>query len=76
MEDRRLDFDLRTLAPASEPLLWREQEGHAFREEFPAHAAEVFIRIPDESGIEHPLTLSNYGRRADGSYLLGRADCR
>lgn len=76
LEDRRLDFDLRTLAPASEPLLWREQEGHAFREEFPAHAAEVFIRIPDESGIEHPLTLSNYGRRADGSYLLGRADCR
>ena len=33
---------------------------------------DVRVSFPDAKGIEHPLCLSNYGRRAsDGSYLLG-----
>ena len=35
-------------------------------------SGDVRVSFPDVKGIEHPLCLSNRGRRAsDGSYLLG-----
>ena len=71
LEDRALAFDLRSLAPAERPLAWDEAKGAAFAETFPAATAEVALVIPDEQGIEHPLCLSNFGRRADGSYVIG-----
>ena len=47
-----------------------ERDGQAVK--LASTSGNVRVSFPDAKGIEHPLCLSNYGRRAsDGSYLLG-----
>ena len=72
LEDRRLDLNLSSLAPAATPLKWDESRATRVEADLPADTEEVLVMIPDETGIEYPLCLSNFGRRDDGSYLLGR----
>lgn len=68
---RDLDFDLRTIGPSAKPLVWKAGDGVEVRGRLETTAGKVRLAIVDVKGIEHPLCLSNFGRRAsDGSYPL------
>ena len=67
-----MPFDLRALLPGDKPLVWDEKRAMPFSVNLASASGDVRVSFPDAKGIEHPLCLSNRGRRAsDGSYLLG-----
>lgn len=70
--DKKLPFDL-TCIPETRltPLEYKPEEGIRINCDIPAHKGKVCLLIKDKYDIEFPLTLSNYGRLNDGSYLLG-----
>lgn len=76
LTDKGSSFDLSKLVPtSSEPLLYNESKGLNVTETVKANKGnQIYIRIDDEKGIEYPMTLSNYGRQEDGSYLLGKIE--
>jgi len=66
-----VDFDLRQVLPGPEPLVWKDGDGAEVKARLPATDGKVRLVIVDTKGIEYPLCLSNFGRRAsDGSYPL------
>ena len=72
LEEKDVQFDLRALLPGEKPLVWDETRATPFSVKLASTSGDVRVSFPDAKGIEHPLCLSNYGRRAsDGSYLLG-----
>ena len=72
LEEKFVPFDLRTLLPGDKPLVWDETRATPFSVKLASTSGDVRVSFPDAKGIEHPLCLSNYGRRtSDGSYLLG-----
>jgi hypothetical protein len=72
LEEKDVPFDLRTLLPGDKPLVWDETRATPFSVKLASTSGDVRVSFPDAKGIEHPLCLSNYGRRAsDGSYLIG-----
>lgn len=73
IEDKLLNFDLRNLKVTnSEPLLYRAGNGTLIQGHIKSKHGNVYLRIEDEKCIEYPMTLSNFGRNDDGSYLLGK----
>lgn len=70
-EDVTVPFDVRTLKPATTPLLLRSAERAPVEADLASEDGDVFLVIKDAKGIEQPLCLSNYGRLPDGSYRLG-----
>ena len=40
----------------------------------PNKKGKIYLLIKDIFDIEYPMTLSNYGRMADGSYYIGKID--
>lgn len=72
VEEKFVPFDLRALLPGDTPLVWDERRATPFSISLASASGDVRVSFPDAKGIEHPLCLSNRGRRAsDGSYLLG-----
>lgn len=66
------DFDLRKLSPQPDcPLLFDRAKGVKISQNVGRKKGSLYIQIIDTKGIELPMTLSNYGRQADGSYFLG-----
>ena len=71
LAQKDLDFDLRKVLPGAEPLVWKDGDGAEVKATLGTTAGKVRLVIVDTKGIEHPLCLSNFGRRAgDGSYPL------
>ena len=53
------------------PLSYYQQSGRRLTFNLPKIKGKVYLIFKDKYGIEYPMTLSNYGRQADGSYYLG-----
>ena len=71
LESIDVPFDLRTLQPGEKPLVWDESHGTTVRANLKTKQGRVRLVFADAKGIEHPMCLSNRGRRAsDGSYGL------
>ena len=71
LESIDVPFDLRTLQPGEKPLVWDESRGTTVRANLKTRQGRVRLVFADAKGIEHPMCLSNRGRRAsDGSYGL------
>ena len=72
VEEKLVPFDLRALLPGDKPLVLDEKRATPFSASLTSPSGDVRVSFPDAKGIEHPLCLSNRGRRtSDGSYLLG-----
>ena len=70
--DKKLHFDLSNIPETRfAPLKYKSEEGVRIHCEIPSYKGQVCLLIKDKYDIEFPLTLSNYGRQDDGSYLLG-----
>ena len=71
LESVDVPFDLRTLLPGEKPLVWDESRASRVRTVLKTKEGRVRLVFADAKGIEHPMCLSNRGRRAaDGSYGL------
>lgn len=66
------NFDLSSLDYCQgKPLSYYQQSGRRLTFNLPKIKGKVYVIFKDKYNIEYPMTLSNYGRQADGSYYLG-----
>lgn len=72
IKDYKSDFDIRNIVYGATPLEIDFNAGITVKQTLFCTKGHLYLKIIDKKGIEHPLTLSNYGREVDGSYYLGK----
>lgn len=69
--DVKVPFDFRCFKGVEDQVQDNREREVKINCKIPNKKGKIYLVIKDKLNIDYPMTLSNYGRMFDGSYLLG-----